>query len=347
MSVYRNSPFIGAVRRSGTLILVALLVFLHLGWGSVAISFADVLRALAGGDASEAVRVIVIDHRLPRVLTALMVGGGLALGGLVTQTLFSNPLADPSLFGINAGAAVGAALSTMLPWSLSTLGFGEAISPFGELFTVFPAMVGALFVLWVMVGLSHRYVGKVALLVAGVMLSFLLASVLEVLAYGASADGLRRFRMWTMGDFSSVRLAQLPIFAAALLLPAAYALRSVRTLDALLLGEHYAQTLGVDVRRSRSRLLFAVGWTVAWITALCGPISFVGLAAPHLARRWCGSALHARVLPTAMFVGALLTLFCADVAAVPLHGTLLPINAVTPLIGAPIVLLLLGRRTNH
>ena len=215
----------------------------------------------------------------------------------------------------------------------------------GQWFNVFTALCGALGVLAVIVLLARSACRGMSLLVAGVMISFLLSSVLALIAYYSTADGLRSFQLWTMGDFSTVGRARLPLFALALSLPLGYCLRRHAVLDAWLLGEDYAVTLGVSPRKSRSRLLFAVGWISACTTAFCGPIAFIGLAAPHLARLLCGTSLHRYVLPTTLGVGAVLTLSCQLLCSLSFAGGNLPLNAVTPLIGAPIVLWLLTRQS--
>ena len=323
------------------------LVVASLCCGSVELTLGEVGSALFGGETSDTARAIVLDYRLPRLLTALTVGASLGLCGLITQTLFENPLADPSLFGIHAGAAVGAAAAPLV-WSSAALLFLRTLPPLaGELFGVIMALCGALLVLALIVQLARKQLHGTALLVAGVMISFVLSSVLALMAYFSTTDGLRSFQLWTLGDFSSVGRMRLPLFVAALLLPVAYCWRQTATLDAWLLGENYARTLGIDPRRSRSRLLFAVGWITAWSTAFCGPVAFVGLAAPHAARLLCGTSLHRRVLPMTLAVGALLALACQCLCALPWLSGTLPLNAVTPLIGAPIVFLLLMRRPSH
>lgn len=327
------------------LALVPALLFVGLCCGSVPISIGDVVTALLGGETTESTRVIVTDFRLPRLFTALLVGGGLGVCGLITQTLFENPLADPSLFGIHAGAAVGAAVGPLL-WSLIVAMGQTSFPPFvGQWFSVLTALCGALGVLAVIVLLARSACRGMSLLVAGVMVSFLLSSVLALIAYYSTADGLRSFQLWTMGDFSTVGRARLPLFALALVLPLGYCLRRHAVLDAWLLGEDYAVTLGVSPRKSRSHLLFAVGWISACTTAFCGPIAFIGLAAPHLARLLCGTSLHRYILPTTLGVGAVLTLSCQLLCSLPFTGGNLPLNAVTPLIGAPIVLWLLTRQS--
>ena len=305
------------------------LVVASLCCGSVELTLGEVGSALFGGETSDTARAIVLDYRLPRLLTALTVGASLGLCGLITQTLFENPLADPSLFGIHAGAAVGAAAGPLI-WSSGALLFLRTLPPLaGELFGVIMALCGALLVLALIVQLARKQLHGTALLVAGVMISFVLSSVLALMAYFSTTDGLRSFQLWTLGDFSSVGRMRLPLFVAALGLPVAYCWRQTAT------------------RRSRSRLLFAVGWITAWSTAFCGPVAFVGLAAPHAARLLCGTSLHRRNLPMTLAVGALLALACQCLCALPWPSGTLPLNAVTPLIGAPIVFLLLMRRPSH
>ena len=208
------------------------LVVASLCCGSVELTLGEVGSALFGGETSDTARAIVLDYRLPRLLTALTVGASLGLCGLITQTLFENPLADPSLFGIHAGAAVGAAAGPLI-WSSGALLFLRTLPPLaGELFGVIMALCGALLVLALIVQLARKQLHGTALLVAGVMISFVLSSVLALMAYFSTTDGLRSFQLWTLGDFSSVGRMRLPLFVAALGLPVAYCWRQTATLDA-------------------------------------------------------------------------------------------------------------------
>ena len=190
--------------------------------------------------------------------------------------------------------------------------------------------------------MSRRLASATAVLLVGVMLSFMVSSVLAILAHRASADGLRHYQLWLLGDCTSVSWSQLPLFALAIFLLLLLTIRQLRVLDAWLLGDVYAQSLGISVDRERFRLLGVVGLLSAVVTALCGPIAFVGLAAPHAARLVSHRGTHQRLLPLTLLMGSALLLFCQLVARLPLWGEAqLPLNAVTPLVGAPIMVLLL------
>lgn len=302
----------------------------------VGAALGDAARSLLGDrEMSSAIgQEIVVHHRLTIALTAALSGAALGGSGLFTQTLFRNPLADPSLLGINAGAALGAALAMMVVGSVSVLT--------GFTLTVLSALLGALVVLSVLLSVSRRLASATAVLLVGVMLSFMVSSVLAILAHRASADGLRHYQLWLLGDCTSVSWSQLPLFALAIFLLLLLTIRQLRVLDAWLLGDVYAQSLGISVDRERFRLLGVVGLLSAVVTALCGPIAFVGLAAPHAARLVSHQGAHQRLLPLTLLMGSALLLFCQLVARLPLWGEAqLPLNAVTPLVGAPIMVLLL------
>lgn len=323
----------------GLLAMVVGLALLNLGVGSVALPLGEVVQALCGQGGDPIAYTIVVHHRLPQVATAALAGASLGGCGLVMQTLFRNPLADPSLLGINAGASLGAALSLLLYGGVMAAG---SVALSGFVLTLVAAFVGALLVLALLLAIARRVANSTALLIVGVMLSFIVSSVVALLHFFASAEGLRAFTFWGMGQFSALSTTRLLPFALALLLPLAGLLLLVRPLDGLLLGSDYARSMGIDVERSRRWLLLLVGWLAAVVTAVCGPIAFLGLAAPHLARLLLRTALHTRLLPTTFLLGALLALLCLLVS----HAatTPLPLNALTPLIGAPIIILLILRQ---
>lgn len=326
-------------------VLATITVALAVGqllWGSVPLGPREVWEALTGNPTSEAVRYIVIDYRLPRLLTAALAGAALGLGGLIMQSVFNNPLADPSLLGINAGAALGAATITL--WSGNVGGLLLIVGSVRAT-TVLFAGIGALFVLAVIGMMARRMQSRAALLVAGVMVSFLATALLSLMAYQASADGLRLLQHWTLGDFSAVAWSELPFFAIALCCPVGFCFYRSRELDALLLGTTYARSLGVDAHRNRGLLLVAVGWMCAIVTAWCGPIAFIGLSAPHAARQWAHTALHRRLIPLTLWMGAAMALLCQTLCTLPGMTETLPINVITPLIGAPVVIALLLTRT--
>lgn len=292
-------------------------------------------------EADATLRFIVLDHRLPQALTALLAGAALAAGGLVMQSLFRNPLADPSLLGVNAGASLGAALALLLFGGTATIGM---LHLSGYLFTLLAAFAGAGLLTLLLLAAARHLPGRGNLLVAGMMLSFLTSSAVALLHFFAAPDSVQLLLFWGMGDFSALGRARWPFFAIALIPALAGVILHLRALDAALLGDDYARSLGVDIVQARRRLLFLTGWLAAVVTASCGPVAFIGIAAPHLARLWLRTGLHRKLLPATLLTGANLTLFCLLIARCPIFPTTLPLNALTPLIGAPIVLGILLRR---
>lgn len=318
-------------------LLVLLLFIANLADGSISLSVAEVWYAL-WNEGSDTTRFIVLHHRLPQALTALLSGAALGGGGLAMQTLFRNPLADPSLLGVTAGAGLGAAVVMLLWGGVGIIG-GWVLS--GFLLTLGAAFTGAAFVMFLLIVVARKVNGNSQLLIVGVMLSFIVSSVVALLNFFATAEGVRSYLVWGMGDFSSVGTARLLPFCIAIL-PALTALfLMAKPLDALLLGEDYARSLGTDVRRVRISLLLLVGWLSAVVTAVCGPIAFIGLAAPHIARLFLHTATHRHLIPASLLIGASTALICLWVSLLPTTGGVLPLNAITPLIGAPVVLYLI------
>ena len=321
--------------------LVLLLALANLLMGSVRASVAEVWQVLTHPVTESTASFIVLQHRLPQLLTALLAGASLAVGGAVLQTLFRNPLADPSLLGVNAGASLGAAVALLL-WGGVVSAGGWVLS--GFVLTLVFALAGALAVLFLLVGVARRLSGAGGLLIVGVMLSFIASSAVSLLNFFATAEGVRSYMLWGMGDFSTLGADRLPLVAVALVPAWVGLLPAVKSLDALLLGGDYARSMGVNVERIRLLLLLAVGWLSALITATCGPIAFLGLAAPHLARLLFRTALHRTLLPATFLTGAALALLCLLISRWPGTDSILPINAITPLIGAPLVIVLLLKK---
>lgn len=322
---------------------VVVLTLCVLCTGSVPLSVGDVWAALTGRvpqtptiDADLA-HFVVWETRLPEALVAILSGAALAVSGLIMQTLFRNPLADPSLLGVGAGAAVGAAVAILVFGGALFMAVGSTLC------VVVAAMIGATLVVVLLTLVARRVNDNASLLIIGVMLSLFAGAIVTLLNYHAAADGVRQFVLWGMGDFSSVGLPLLPLYACCLLPPLLLLPCCAKGLDALLLGHDYAATLGVNVRRLRPLLLLVAGWLTAVTTALCGPIAFVGLAVPHLARALVGSGLHRVLLPLTMLLGSVVCLLCQLLCSASLLPFALPLNALTPLIGAPVVICLMLR----
>lgn len=283
------------------------------------------------GSTMECDSFIILSLRLPAALTALVAGAALAGGGLVMQTLFRNPLADPSILGVSAGAGLGAAIALLI--------FGSFALSAGF------AFVGAMAVIALLTAASSWVRGTSGLLIVGIMLSFLVSSATTLLNFFATAEGVRSFIIWGMGDFSGVTGQRLALYAVGAMAVIALFPLAIKPLDALLLGADYARSLGIDAHRWRTILLVAVGWLTALTTAACGPIAFLGLAVPHGARLFMGTATHRSLLPATLLLGSATALACLLLTHVPaalgLTHSVMPLSALTPLLGAPIVIYIL------
>lgn len=323
-----------------SLLLLPVLCLLSLLVGSVHISPAEVWAALMGSS-DETVRYIVTESRLPQMCTALLAGAALGVSGLVMQTLFSNPLADPSLLGVNSGASLGAAIALLAFGGSFALG-GAALS--GVLFTVGAAFVGACAVIALIALCSRWLTSNLSLLVAGVMLSFIISSVISLLSFYATSEGVRSFVVWGLGDFSGVSSSRLWLMSILVIVPVWGVRLCATSMNALLLGADYATNLGVNVKRVRTLLLILTGLLTAVVTALCGPISFIGLAVPHVSRMLLRTADHRKLLPAVFVMGADVSLLSLILSHLPGEAGTLPIAAITPLLGAPVVLYILVKR---
>lgn len=321
---------------------ICLLLMLNLLVGSVAIPTHDVLAILFGQDVGKpSWQFIILQSRLPQALTALLCGAALSTSGLLLQTSFQNPLAGPSIFGINSGAALGVALvMLLLGGSVSTALFSVG----GAWAVLLAAFVGAMAVTGIIFMFAQWVKSSVMLLIIGMMIGYLASSAIALLNFFATQEGVKSFTMWGMGNFGGVSLSQLPMFTGAIVIGLVGSVLLIKPLNALLLGETYARNLGVNVRTVRSWLLVITGWLTAVTTAYCGPVAFIGLAVPHLARLVIGTDNHLQLLPITMAMGALIALLCQLVCVLPGSQGILPLNAVTPLIGAPVIIYIIWKR---
>lgn len=321
--------------------LLFLLAALALCTGSVSLPLTEVADALSGHASPDSTaHFIVIESRLPQLCNALLTGSALALCGLVMQTLFSNPLADPSLLGVNSGASLGAAVALLAcggTWAMGTTTVG------GTLLTIGAAFIGAMGVIGLLLLASTWLRSTLALLVTGVMISFGLSAVISLLSFYATADGVRSYVVWGLGDFSGITLQGIPLYALFILIPALGILSLSRPLNALLLGPDYAANLGIRVQRVRTWLLLLTGLLTATVTAICGPISFIGLAVPHMARLLLRSTNHRRLLPLTALLGADLALLTLILSHLPGERGTIPLAAITPIMGVPMVLYIMLR----
>ena len=321
---------------------ICLLLMLNLLVGSVSIPTQDVLAILTGQDVGKpSWQFIILQSRLPQALTALLCGAALSTSGLLLQTSFQNPLAGPSIFGINSGAALGVALvMLLLGGSVSTALFSVG----GAWAVLLAAFVGAMAVTGIIFMFAQWVKSSVMLLIIGMMIGYLASSAIALLNFFATQEGVKSFTMWGMGNFGGVSLSQLPMFTGAIVVGLVGSVLLIKPLNALLLGETYARNLGVNVRSMRSWLLVITGWLTAVTTAYCGPVAFIGHAVPHLARLVIGTDNHLQLLPITMAMGALIALLCQLVCVLPGSQGILPLNAVTPLIGAPVIIYIIWKR---
>jgi iron complex transport system permease protein len=296
---------------------------------------------LFGGEGEKtAWEYIVLESRLPQTLTALLSGAALATAGLMLQTAFNNPLAGPDILGINAGAGLGAAIVLLLFGGIMPTG---NLLLGGSLTLVAAAFVGALLVTLLILSFAARLRNHAMLLIIGMMVGYVVSSVVSLLNFFSTAEGVQSYMMWGMGNFGGVSRQSLPLFAMLTLVGLAIAICLVKPLNALLLGERYAKNLGIDIRRTRTLLLFSTGLLVAVTTAYCGPINFIGLAVPHIARLLLGTGNHRSLMPTTMLCGSLIALLCNLISTLPGDNGLLPLNAITPIIGAPVIIYVIIR----
>ena len=321
--------------------LLLLLFFANIFLGSVNIPFTAVADILAGGDGgNEGWRLIVVEMRMPQAVTALLAGMSLAVAGLLLQTLFNNPLAGPEVLGINSGAGLGVAVVMLLLQGATGVG--------GFVAALTGAFLGALLIIAVVLFLSHLLASNVYLLMTGLAISYLASSVVSVLNYFSTAEGVHSYLIWGMGGFGGVSVDMLPLYSVVLLPMIIAALLLVKPLNVILLGDVYARNLGVNTKRLRAAMLLIVGVITATVTAFCGPVAFIGLAVPHMARLVANTANHKVLVPVTLLVGGSVALVCNLLCQLPGESGLLPLSAVTSLIGAPVIIyVVLKERYRH
>ena len=317
--------------------LLCVLFAANLFWGSVRSPFRSVLSILLGEEEKATWTYIVLQTRLPQAITALFAGASLAVAGLMLQTVFANPLAGPSILGIDSGASLGVAL-VMLLFGGSVGRITTELSVSGYMAVITGAFVGAALILGLIIFFSTLVRSNVMLLIIGIMMGYITSSAISLLNFFATAEGVFSYVMWGMGDFSGVSVAQLPFFCGLLLVGLLLALLLIKPLNALLLGERYAENLGVNVKRIRILLLLSTGLLTAVATAFCGPIAFIGLAVPHVARLLLGSSNHNLLLPLTLLCGAVTALLCNLISVLPGTAGVIPLNAITPVLGAPVII---------
>ncbi|MFG6685496.1 FecCD family ABC transporter permease [Mariniflexile sp. HNIBRBA6329] len=327
------------------LVLLTILIicfFTNISLGSVYIPFKDVFNSLIGSTTEQETWLHIIqNYRLPKALTAILVGSGLGISGLLMQTLFRNPLAGPFVLGISSGASLGVALVI-----LGSSVFGGVFMAFliSKWSIVIAASLGSFLVLLAVLMVSIKVRDTMAILIIGLMFASITAAIVSVLSYFGSAQQLQQYIFWGFGSLGNLSWDELFVFFIIYCLGIIISLASVKSLNTLLLGENYAKSLGLNIKRSRLAIIISTSLLAGTITAFTGPIAFIGLAIPHLTRQIFNTSNHKILLPAVFLLGAIVMLICDSIAQVPNSDYTLPINAITSLVGAPVVIWLLVRK---
>ncbi len=314
---------------------------LNVNLGSVSIPTKEIFKSLIGTIDNESWQYIIQNYRLPKAVTAILVGSGLGISGLLMQTLFRNPLAGPFVLGITSGASLGVALvilgSSILGGFLATL----LISKWS---LVVAASIGSFLVLVAVIIVSTRVRDTMAILIIGLMFGSITAAVVSVLSYFSSAEQLQQYIFWGFGSLGNLSWNEIIVFLIIYILGLIFSIASIKSLNTLLLGENYAKSLGLNIKQSRILIILATSLLAGTITAFAGPIAFIGLAIPHMTRQIFNTSNHKILLPAVLLFGAIVMLICDSIAQLPASDYTLPINAITSLIGAPVVIWLLVRK---
>lgn len=330
------------------LLTIFLFFFLNMLLGTISIPAISIWNIIWGvSDESEIWENIIWKTRFPQALTALVAGAGLSISGLQMQTVFRNPLAGPSELGISSGASLGVALMILLSGSIGGIALSK-IGFFGEIAISVAAILGALAVMSIIIAISQRIRGNVILLIIGVMIGYIATAIIGVLKFFSNDEDIRAYVIWGLGSFSKVSGNQVYTFACIILILIPLSFLLIKTLNLMLLGEGYARNLGLNIKRARLYTIICSCLLTAVVTAYCGPIVFLGLAVPHLCRTIFRTSDHRILMPAVMLTGASLALLCNLIARMPGFEGALPINSVTALIGAPIVIsVLFSKRKNE
>ncbi|MBQ9231771.1 MAG: iron ABC transporter permease [Prevotella sp.] len=326
----------------GMTLVILLLFVLNLVMGSVAIPVEDTFRILKGEEGVKpSWQYIILQSRLPQAITAILCGSALAASGLMLQTAFRNPLAGPSIFGINSGAGLGVALVMLFLGGSISAG---SVSLSGFVAVLITAFIGAMAVMVLIFFFSTIVRNHVMLLIIGIMIGYIANSAISLLNFFATDEGVRSYMVWGMGSFGGVSLRMMPYFASITILGLIGSLLLIKPLNALMLGERYAENLGINIIRVRNWLLIVTGVLTAITTAFCGPVAFIGLAVPHIARLILTTDNHRSLLPATMLMGAVIALLCNLITILPGENGVIPLNAVTPMIGAPTIIYVIMKR---
>lgn len=315
---------------------IVLLFVVNIIFGAVNIPISSIINIFLGDTyVSESWKYIILETRLPQALTAILCGGALAVSGLLLQTAFCNPLAGPSIFGINSGASLGVAFVMLLFGGSITAGTFSLTGFFAVLIAAF---IGSVAVMAILLLFSSIVNNNVMLLITGIMIGYISSSAISLLNFFATEEGVHSYMIWGLGNFGGVSMAQMPLFAAVTIVGLICALLLIKPLNAVLLGEQYAENLGINTIRLRNCLLLVTGLLTAVTTAYCGPIAFIGLAVPHIARMCLKTDNHRYLIPGTILTGAAISLLCNIICVLPGDNGIIPLNAVTPIMGAPVII---------
>ena len=332
----------GSVYCLGLGLVVMVLFALNLLLGSVSIPAGYVISILLGDETAKASwQFIILESRLPQAITATLCGAALAVSGLMLQTAFRNPLAGPSVFGVNSGAGLGVALVMLFLGGGLSVG---SVSITGFAAILLAAFVGAMTVMAIIFFFSTLVRNSVMLLIIGIMIGYISNSAISLLNFFATDEGVKSYMVWGMGSFGGVSMTNMPVFAIVTLAGLFGALLLIKPLNALMLGDRYAENLGVNIMRVRNWLLIVTGLLTAITTAFCGPVAFIGLAVPHIARLLLTTDNHRQLLPATLLCGSVVALVCNLICYLPGESGVIPLNAVTPLIGAPVIIYVIARK---
>lgn len=337
--------------RGSTIILMVMLgisivgfFILNLLLGSVSIPVDNIIDILLGRDNDNLIwHNIILKSRLPQSLTAMMAGAGLAVSGLLMQTVFRNPLAGPSVLGISSGASLGVACVVLLSGSIGGVALSK-LGVIGEVTITLSAIIGSLMIMALIAFVAQKVRGNVTLLIMGVMIGYIANAIIGVLKFFSAEEDIRAYVIWGLGSFSRVSGGQTSVFILLMLVLLPLSFFLIKSLNLLLLGDSYAQNLGLNIKRARLLVIGCSGVLVAVVTAYCGPIVFLGLAVPHICRGLFHTSNHAVILPASLLGGASLALLCNLIARMPGFEGALPVNSVTALVGAPVVMWVLFKR---
>lgn len=311
-------------------------IALNLVFGAVNIPIKEIFSALFGSDAPDFVTDIIISYRIPKLITAIMAGVALSICGLQMQTLFKNPLADPYILGISSGAGLGVAFFVM---GFSAFGISLPSSLFVNLGIAASAWIGAFAITLLILLVSYRLKDNVSLLIFGLMLGSAVGALISLFQYFSSSSALKMYVLWTMGSFSGLNPGQIQIMFVLILIGFGLSVYNIKDLNTLLMGEAYAKSLGVNLQNTRRRILIATTLLAGSVTAFCGPIGFIGIAVPHIARLLFRNADHKVLVPATALLGAVIMVFADTVAQ--MATPIIPINTVSALIGVPVILVII------